>query len=89
MTLEERVAQTWAVHKHIDRVLGGASDGYGEQKLSGWPTQSIRRLLAHRNEYQSAVLNGCGCASRSALPETLAMGGRAACLPLPVGLGAS
>ena len=92
MPLEERVAQTWAVHNAHDWVLGErAATGYGEQKLSGWPTNDPAELLGYRNAYQSAVLDG----SRLRIPlsfyqETLAMGGPGGvCFPLPVGLGAS
>ena len=92
MTLEERAAQTWAVHNAHDWVLGErAATGYGEQKLSGWPTNDPAELLGYRNAYQSAVLDG----SRLRIPlsfyqETLAMGGPGGvCFPLPVGLGAS
>lgn len=77
MTLEERIAQTWAIHNDHPFVLGlHAATGYGEQKLTGFTVSSADELLAKRNAYQTTVLNE----SRLRVPlsfyqETLTSGG--------------
>ena len=76
MTLEEKIAQTWAVHKDLPWVLGlNAATGYGEQKLTGFTVSSAAELLEKRNTYQGTVLSQ----SRHGIPlsfnqETLASG---------------